>query len=173
MIEETVSQKQATENVLIMAERLAFLYYAFAKTLEDELSSDKAKILTLKAIDMYGRLAAESAAQQLEIQGLETTLENFKFGKDLPSAGWESAKIEKPADKPCEKISKITFCPLADSWKKLGDDAKRLGRLYCGVDQAKFKAYGKGYLCFHDKNVLDGDDYCIIRVTSDDSQNNK
>lgn len=171
MCETTVSKELAVENVLIMAERLAFLHYAFAKTLEEELSPEKADKLTRKAIDKYGQLAAESAMKKIESQDLETTLLNFKHGKDLPSMGWQTAPIDKPNDRPCEKISKITYCPLADNWKKLGKEAERLGRLYCWVDQAKFRAYGKGYLCFHDRNTLDGDDYCIIRVASDVSAN--
>lgn len=167
MNEEIVSRELALENVLIMAERLALLHYAFAKTLEQELSEEAAKTLTLKAIDEYGRLAAKAAMEKVEIQGLKPTLSNYKHGKDLPSMGWKSGPIEMPADKPNGKISKITYCPLADIWGKLGMDGKRLGRLYCWVDQAKYKAYGKGYRCFHDKNVLDGDSCCIIRVEPD------
>lgn len=73
-----------------------------------------------------------------------------------------------PDDKPCGKISKITLCPLAEVWKKLGEDGIRLGRMYCYVDQAKFGAYGKGYECVHDKNTLDGDECCVIRVATED-----
>ena len=111
MCETTVSKELAVENVLIMAERLAFLHYAFAKTLEEELSPEKADKLTRKAIDKYGQLAAESAMKKIESQDLETTLLNFKHGKDLPSMGWQTAPIDKPNDRPCEKISKITYCP--------------------------------------------------------------
>ena len=45
-----------------------------------------------------------------------------------------------------------------------GEEGLRLGRYYCWVDQAKYAAYGKGYRCLHDKNTMDGDDCCVIRV---------
>jgi hypothetical protein len=167
MSEEIVSRELALENVLIMAERLALLHYAFAKTLEQELPEEAAKRLTLKAIDEYGRLAAKSVMEKIDGQRLKPTLSNFKHGKDLPSMGWKFVPIAMPAEKPKGKISKITYCPLADTWAKLGADGERLGRLYCGVDQAKYKAYGKGYRCFHDQNALDGDGCCIIRVEQD------
>lgn len=40
----------------------------------------------------------------------------------------------------------------------------KIGYIYCYVDQAKYEGYNKELKCFHDKNVLDGDDCCIIRV---------
>lgn len=51
---------------------------------------------------------------------------NFRYGKDLPSVGWEYTPIAMPEDKPAGKISKITYCPLAATWKKLPDGC-RLG----------------------------------------------
>lgn len=167
MSEEMVPKELALDDVLVMAERLAFLHYAFAKTLEQELPEEAAKTIILKAMDEYGRLCAQSAMDKIEAQGLKPTLANNKYGKNLPSMGWKFAPIEMPADKPYGKISKITYCPLADVWRKLGPDGERLGRLYCWVDQAKFKAYGKGYRCVHDQNVLDGDSCCVIRVELD------
>ncbi|MDR3354456.1 MAG: L-2-amino-thiazoline-4-carboxylic acid hydrolase [Synergistaceae bacterium] len=164
MDKEMVSGDLALENVLIMAERIAFLHYSFVKTLEDEFSEEEAKRLTLKAIDEYGRLTANSATEKIEAQGLDLTLANYRYGKDLPSVGWKAVPIEMPEDKPDGKISKIVSCPLAVAWQKLGEDGRRIGRLYCWIDQMKYKAYGKGYRCFHDKNVLDGDDCCIVRV---------
>lgn len=171
MAEEMVSRESALENVLIMVERLAFLHYAFVKTLEDEFSGETAKRVAEAAIDEYGRLAASSATERIEAQGLGVTLANFKYGKDLPSMGWRAAPIEMPGDKPAGKISKITYCPLAETWQRLGPAGRRIGRMYCGIDQAKYKAYGKGYRCFHDKNALDGDDCCIIRVELDEPEN--
>ncbi|QAT48360.1 hypothetical protein EQM14_00395 [Caproiciproducens sp. NJN-50] len=164
MVEEQVSGEKAVENVLIMAERLAFLHYAFAKTLEDALPKETAETLIRSAIEKYGQLAAESVMENLKQQGLKPTLKNFKYGKDLPSMGWKFVPMEMPADKPEGKISKITYCPMAEAWKKLGPDGVRLGKRYCQIDQEKYKAYGKGYKCFHDRNTMDGDDCCVIRV---------
>lgn len=162
MSENTISKEKALEDVQIMAERLAFLHYAFAKVLDQELDAETADRLTRLAIEEYGRLAAASVTEKLTEQGRNITLMNFRYGKDLPSVGWQYTPIAMPADKPAGKISKITYCPLAATWKKL-PEGQRLGRYYCWIDQMKYKAYGKGYRCFHDKNTMDGDDCCIIR----------
>lgn len=162
---ESKSKDRALEDVLIMTERLALLHYAFAKTLDEELPPEQARELTEKAIKLYGHIAAENAMKRIAELGLEPTLENYKYGGDLPSRGWEYAPAEKPKDLPCVGISKITFCPLGECWKKLGEDGRRLGRFYCWVDQAKYEAYGCGYGCVHDTNTLEGDDFCTIRVT--------
>lgn len=167
-MDHDMSKQEALENVLIMAERLAFLHYAFAKTIERYLPRKKADEAILEAIDEYGKLNAKSTTKRIQEQNLEPVLINFRKGKDLPSVGWRWDPIDKPGNVPCGKISKISKCPLAEIWKQLGEDGQRLGRLYCYVDQAKFRAYGKGYECVHDKNILDGDDYCIIRVTTED-----
>lgn len=161
-------EQEALENVLIMAERLAFLHYAFAETIEKYMPQEEARRVILEAINKYGELCAQSTMKKIHEQNLEPVLVNFRKGKDLPSVGWEWAPVERPNNVPCGKISKITTCPLAEIWKRLGDNGRRLGRLYCYVDQAKFKAYGKGYECIHDKNILNGDDYCIIRVATED-----
>ena len=162
MSEETMPREKAVEDVRIMAERMAFLHYAFAKTLSEMLSAVEADHLTRMAIEEYGRLAAASVTEHLEEQGKPVTLMNFRYGKDLPSVGWEYTPIAMPEDKPAGKISKITYCPLAATWKKLPDGC-RLGRYYCWIDQMKYKHYGRGYHCFHDKNAMDGDECCIIR----------
>jgi hypothetical protein len=44
----------------------------------------------------------------------------------------------------------------------LGEPA--LGRLYCYMDQSKYKAYNPELECVHVKNILDGDPYCELAV---------
>ena len=100
-----------------------FLHYAFAKTLSEMLSAEEADHLTRMAIEEYGRLAAASVTEHLEEQGKPVTLMNFRYGKDLPL--WlEYTPIAMPEDKPAGKISKITYCPLAATWKKLPDGCR-------------------------------------------------
>lgn len=164
MREERIPKERALEDINILIERLALLHVAYARTLERELPPERAKELTEKAILEYGRLAAEAVTQKLEEQGLAPTLANYRLGKDLPSMGWDYGPIGMPPEKPHGKISKVTRCPLAEVWKSLGEEGLRLGRYYCWVDQAKYAAYGKGYRCLHDKNTMDGDNCCVIRV---------
>lgn len=51
MSEETMPREKAVEDVRIMAERMAFLHYAFAKTLSEMLSAEEADHLTRMAIE--------------------------------------------------------------------------------------------------------------------------
>ncbi len=99
MSEETMPREKAVEDVRIMAERMAFLHYAFAKTLSEMLSAEEADHLTRMAIEEYGRLAAASVTEHLEEQGKPVTLMNFRYGKDLPSVGWEYTPL------PCRRTS--------------------------------------------------------------------
>lgn len=161
---EQIAREKALEDINILVERMALLHFAYARTLERELPPEQAKELTEKAILEYGRLAAEAVTRKLEEQGLPPTLANYRLGKDLPSMGWDYGPIGMPPEKPYGKISKVTRCPLAEVWKELGEEGRRLGRCYCRVDQAKYAAYGKGYRCLHDQNAMDGDDCCVIRV---------
>jgi hypothetical protein len=164
VIEEKVSKESAIKNIYIMAERLAYIHYAFAKTLVDEFGEEQGRAIASKAIEKYGSIVAEIAQKNLETQGLEPILENYK---DLPSWGWDFVPVELPPEKPYGFSNKLENCPLANVWKNFGKDAESLGRIYCYVDQAKYGAFGKGYRCIHDKNILDGDEYCIIRVELD------
>ena len=164
MIEEKVSKELAIKNIYIMVERLAYIHYAFAKTLVEELGEDRGREIASRAIEKYGATVAGIVQKNLEGQGVEPILENYK---DLPSWGWDFAPVEPPPERPYGLSSKVTNCPLARAWKDLGKEAESLGRLYCRVDQAKYGAFGKGYLCVHDQNILDGDEYCIIRVELD------
>ena len=62
----------------------------------------------------------------------------------------------------------VHVCHLAEVWKELG--APELGRLYCFVDQAKYKAYNPDLECVHVKNVLDGDPYCELAVRTGEKE---
>jgi hypothetical protein len=57
---------------------------------------------------------------------------------------------------------RVTYCPLAATWQALGFES--LGRLYCGVDQAKYRAYNAQAELVHTCNVLDGDPYCEFDI---------
>ena len=94
-------------------------------------------------------------------KGQNLSAENYK--EDLPSLGWEIDHVVVEG----EPRSRVHFCPLADVWREA--DAVKIGRLYCYVDQAKFKAYNPNLECVHEKNILEGDPYCELAVRSKDA----
>jgi hypothetical protein len=154
---EMIEKEEAFRQVKSMITRAALIHYAFSKILVDELGETKGKALAKKASQLYGELVGKQVRENTLAKGLPLTRENFQ--DDLPSLGWaEREKVEVDG----EKRSRVYTCHLAKVWQELG--ASELGRIYCFVDQAKYKAYNSKLKCIHVKNVLDGDPYCELAV---------
>ena len=154
--ENLVSKKEAEEQVVVMAKRMALLYYHTAEVLTEKLGEDEGKKMLSEIIDRYGRESGAAARSRVEELGLPLTADNFNIGSDLPKWGWQADRVV------CEdgiERGRITYCPLAEVWKEKG--LEQLGRIYCYVDQAKYDAYN-GIKCKHLKNVLDGDNCCLF-----------
>jgi hypothetical protein len=154
---EMISKEEAREQLKSMITRTALIHYAFTKTIMEELGKEKGKALAKKAVMLYGEIVGKRAKEIAEAKGLPTTAENFP--NDLPSLGWadrERVVVDG------EKRARVHTCYLAQAWKDLG--VPEIGRLYCFVDQAKFKAYNPELECVHTKNTLDGDPYCELAV---------
>lgn len=154
---EMVPLDKAKEDVIIMARRVGLLFYHFARTLIKELGEERGRDLISKAIESYGVECGRLARATVEGLGLPVTLENYSLGRDLPSVGWERGVVEVPGEPPRRRVYR---CPIADAFFEVGDP--RLGRMYCYVDQAKYRAYNPRIECIHTKNLLDGDECCEL-----------
>ncbi|NLW22934.1 MAG: L-2-amino-thiazoline-4-carboxylic acid hydrolase [Tissierellia bacterium] len=155
---EMIPKERAVQDVRIVAERLAMLYYHFVNNLIEEFGEEKTEEIVKKVIYQYGLHCGTNVREKVLSLNKETTLENYALGQDLPSVGWEKREL----DTQNPEAREITYCPFADTWKKL--NFEKWGRLYCYVDQAKYEGYNSSFKCYHDKNTLDGEDSCIIRV---------
>lgn len=150
-------QDQWEHDVWLMGRRMALLYHYMAKAIIDEAGEARGKEIIKDAIWKYGRHCGDAVGKGVDAQGLPRTAENFRKVPDLPSRGWRSEVGSGPDGKPQHRT---VLCPLAVTWKELGEDA--LGRIYCFVDQAKTEAYNPCLECVHVHNVLDGDGFCEI-----------
>lgn len=159
-----VTEQQATENVRILAERMAMLYYYFVQALIEELGEERAEETVERVIAEYGKDCGKLARGAVINAGERPVLACHHLSRELPEFGWDSTSELSLDGK--EKISRITYCPFAEIWKKL--DFARWGRLYCHIDQAKMAAYHEKIGAAHDKNMLDGDDHCVIRMWEKD-----
>jgi hypothetical protein len=159
MEKNKISKDQAFKEVLSMIRRTALLHYCFSKTLIEELGEERGKELILKAIHSYGEKVGKKVKEETLAKGLDLLIENYQ--EDLPTLGWE---IER-AIVEGEPRARIHVCHLANVWKDLG--APEIGRLYCYVDQAKYKAYNPTIECIHMKNALEGDPHCELAVRYD------
>ena len=151
-----VSKKEAEEQVVILAKRMAMLYHHTAEILTEKYGEKEGKELLHEIIERYGHESGTAARVRVEELGLPLTAKNFNTGSDLPKWGWKADHYV------CEdgvERGRITYCPLAEVWKEKGSE--QLGRIYCYVDQAKYDAYN-GIKCKHLRNVLDGDDCCLF-----------
>ncbi len=154
--ENMVSEKEAENQVVVMAKRMALLYHHTAEVLVETLGEEEGRKILHEIIKRYGRESGLVARSRVKELGLPLTVDNFNTGSDLPKWGWQADRAV------CEdgiERGRITYCPLAEVWKEKGSE--QLGRIYCYVDQAKYDAY-RGIKCRHLKNVLDGDDCCLF-----------
>jgi len=156
--EQTMPREQCVHDVRLMARRTALLYHYFVTTLVEHLGEEKAKALTSEAIWRYGEHIGRRVRQGVEEMGLTNDIENYGKYPDLPSVGWEEIVAETEHG----PRMRVTHCPLAAVWKELG--AEELGRMYCYVDQAKYRAFNPHAALIHTRNVLDGDAYCEFDI---------
>ncbi|MDP2859402.1 MAG: L-2-amino-thiazoline-4-carboxylic acid hydrolase, partial [Bacillota bacterium] len=154
----TVSVKEATEQVQLLARRMALMYHHIGQVLTEQLGKDRAKQIMKEAIWRYGTECGELVKEGVTKMGLPLTPENFNRVPDLPKYGWERELIFEEG----EPRPKVNYCPLADVWISKG--SQEMGRIYCYVDQSKFQGYNPCIECIHTKNVLDGDPYCVLSI---------
>ncbi|MHB0871146.1 MAG: L-2-amino-thiazoline-4-carboxylic acid hydrolase [Chloroflexota bacterium] len=162
----TIPKGEALEQILVTVERLAMLHYHFAATLVAELGEDRGRELVARAIASYGREVGERHRRRVIEAGFEPSCENFKAVSDLPTLAWS------PEGMPVAPVNgeRRRVCPMAKYWIEKG--AEELGRLYCGVDQAKYVAFDPECECRHLKNVLDGDEQCQVVAKKRSEWNN-
>lgn len=151
--EQTVTVQETTEQVTLMARRMALLYHHIGEVLTEEFGKERTKELLKEAVWRYGTESGEKVRQGVLDQSLPLTLENYSTVPDLPKYGW----VSEPGD----EGPRVTHCPLAAVWQEKG--STELGRIYCYVDQAKYLAYND-FECVHVKNVQDGDDCCLFSI---------
>lgn len=159
-----ISNEQALKEVLSIIKRTAMLHYSYARTLIEELGEERGKEVILKAIQFYGEKVGSKVKEETLAKGLDLLVENYQ--EDLPTLGWEIEKVIVEG----EPRSRIKVCYLANVWKELG--VPEIGRLYCYVDQAKYRAYNPNLECVHTKNILSGDQYCELAVRHKKDRNN-
>jgi hypothetical protein len=156
--DKMVPYDQCVDDVRRMARRTAMLYHFFVATLEDHLGKDQARALTEEAIWRYGDQIGRETRAGVEAMGLANDVENYGQHPDLPSVGWEGAEAQTE-DGPRHRVH---YCPLAAVWQEMGSEA--VGRIYCTVDQAKYRAFNPRAKLIHTCNMLDGDPYCEFDI---------
>lgn len=152
---QKVAKSEAVAAVRQMGRMLAAFYYHLARQLIDELGEDKAAALLRRAVASYGADRGSRHRDKVAAAGFGGEPADYVRLPDLPPFAWEAASV---ADGENPTHVRITYCPFAEYWKER--DFAAIGRIYCGVDQAKYGAFHPDADLVHLKNVLAGDEYC-------------
>ena len=153
--EDVIKREESAVQVRQMGKMMASLFYHMTKEVLSELGEVRGTELVGRAIKAYGSERGEQHKERALAAGIEHIPENYVELGDLPYLGWD---VEKVVPEENKTHLKITYCPLAEYWQEKG--AAKIGRLYCGVDQAKYEAFHPDSEYVHLKNRLDGDEYC-------------
>ena len=155
MAEDLISKNEAKQQVRQMGRMMASLYYHLGQEITAVVGKDKAKEILNRAVWNYGVERGRQQKAKVVNAGYEPIPENYSKVPDLPSLGWDVEKIET-GENPTQV--RITYCPFAEVWKE--KEFTELGRIYCTVDQAKYKGFHPDSELVHLRNVLDGECCC-------------
>ncbi len=159
-VRNAVSREEASREAEISIRRLVHLFCHAARVLTEKFGEETAEKLLAEIIDSFGTDCGRQARETVEAMGLENDLVNHALARDLPLGVFDS-RLTVSGD-PDKKINEVRYCPYAAEFQRIG--CEKWGRMYCEIDHAKYRAYNSAYVCSHDKNILDGDDCCVIRV---------
>jgi len=164
--EETVSLKDAIEQVKVAVSRISLIHLGFAKVLVKELGDKKGKELIIKSMMEYGKLVGKlntEGYQDLPHYGIH---DKYSYS-DQEFLDTRKMPISEAGGFDYQQL-KIYGCAIAQIFKELGEE--ELGRLYCYVDSAKSMATDPNSKLIHTACVLCGDDYCGFNVLPTDEK---
>ena len=157
MIPETEARDQVRQAVRMMAA----LYYHMGNNIIGALGEEEGRKLIAKAVAEYGE--ERGAAHREAVLAATGRAEPFDYVNkgDLPRLGWDTA-VPADQENPTHKL--VLHCPLAAYWREKG--FAETGAVYCGVDQAKYRAFHPDAELVHLRNLQWGDECCemVCRV---------
>lgn len=162
--QEKIAKSEAGAAVRQMGRMLAAFYYHLARQLIAELGEERATAILGRAVAAYGADRGARHREKALAAGLGGEPEDYVRLPDLPPFGWEATPVDNGEN---ATHIRITYCPFAEYWQER--DFAAIGRIYCGVDQAKYRAFHPGADLVHLKNVLDGDDCCEMVCRKNDA----
>lgn len=158
--ERTFTQEEVREIVDRMARTLAMLYHHLSREVVETFGPAGEEAIR-RGVLQYGEARGRRIREAVLAQGLPPTVENLSRHYDLPlPLAWVSEKV-RVEENHFEK--KVTYCPFAEEWKRLGGEA--LGLIYCEQDLSMRRGYNPEFELTQFTNVLSGDPHChtIVR----------
>lgn len=121
---DAISAAECTEQVKLMARRMALMYHHIGLVLTEQLGKERAKALLKEAIWRYGAECGETVRRKVQAMGLPLILDNYGQVPDLPRFGWDTVA----SDEGGVSGPRVNYCPLASVWLEKG--STELGRVY-------------------------------------------
>lgn len=129
------------------------------KGMIEALGKEKGKALILRQVEELCFNWGTQSRKAFERQGLDNSLKNyfgpFDSGEGSVAFAWVF-DVKKSADD--ERIIEYSYCPIAEGFKGLGDEAVEIGELFCNhADNALMQGYNPEYECKRESSLnLDG-----------------
>ena len=155
MAEERITKTEAASQVRQMGRMMASLYYHMSFQLIEAVGAEKAKQIIQRAIEALGNERGAEQKEKVVAAGYAYVPENYGKIPDLPSLGWDVQPVQ---DGENATHLQIHYCPFAEVWQQ--KDFAEFGRLYCFIDQAKYRGFHPDSQLVTLKNVLEGDEFC-------------
>ena len=144
-----------------MARAMAALFYYMADEMIKKYGDD-AKFTILEGIRRFGEWRGQEIRKQVLAAGEELNLGNLFKYYDLPL--WVAWHMEVIEDSETQRVTEVSYCPMADTWEKLG--ASRIGAIYCYVDPALVKGYNPGFKFAHENKLPESCSSCRLVYTA-------
>ena len=133
--------------------------YFLGKGIIQELGKEKGAALIVRQIEEMCIDSGIQSRKALERQGLDNSLKNyfraFGSGDSVINFAWVY-NIKEFVNS--EIVIEYSYCPIAEGFKRLGQEAVEIGELHCNyADNAIMVGYNPNYECKRESSLnLDG-----------------
>ena len=130
-------------------------FYYLGKVIIEELGEEKGTTLIVKQIEEMGHDSWKAIRKTFESQGLDNNFINYSnktnFSYNVYNFAWVGG-IKKSTD--AERVVEYSYCPIAEGFKMQGEDAKKIGELFCNnIDNAIIQGYNPDFECKRESSL--------------------
>jgi len=120
-----------------------------------ELGREKGTAVIVKQIEEMGHSTGRTTRKAYESQGLDNSFSNFFKASDSGDSIYDFAwGINTKSSDGDERVAEFTYCPIAEGFKSLGEEAVKIGELFCNhIDNAIIQGYNPDYMCRRESSL--------------------
>lgn len=131
-----MSQPSPREVMIGFEAARAKTFVSMAQALMDELGEEKGKQVIRETVWRMSQSSGEAAKKGYEARGVENTWENHREENGpIYEVAWIGGTV---VNEPNLKVIEYSYCPLGAAFSRMGEDAEKLGDIYCCVTDDAF-----------------------------------